>query len=199
MLKICKTTYSIICQICIIRKKKCQKKCKNAKIYAKTKCITCKTMPYVTNMQIKNANLKHAKYGIQMQYAADSEYVSFLICWCSPPGPQKRNHCNILVVTEHISKPMYHYYFIIVRISFSNISHYIRVLHPNFQELANANSWNTPIFEISVQERQQSFGRPGKFALRSHVNIFSWTNTIIRIICCIIPIILNVWPGFSSL
>ncbi len=40
--------------------------------------------------------------------------------------------------------------------------------------------------QIGLQQHQQSFRGPGKLVLWSHVNIFSWTMIIIRIISCII-------------
>ncbi len=52
---------------------------------------------------------------------------------------------------------------------------------------------------LGLQQHQQSFWRTSQTCSWSHINIFSWTKTIIRIMSCIIPVISNVCPGFSSL
>ncbi len=97
---------------------------------------------------------------------------------------------------------LYHYYFTIILIIIIIISDYIRVCILIFR------NWQTPILVlwakqwlISLQQLQYtgSFWWPGKLALRSHANIFSWMKTIIHITSCIVPIILNFCPGFGSM
>ena len=98
------------------------------------------------------------------------------------------------------------YYITIISIIFTIISDYIRVLHPIFQELADTNcrpmhpemTDKSPAASSQLPTRSES-GWPGKLALWSKANIFSQTKTIIRIISCIIPIILIICSGFSSL